>query len=142
MSLDATRQDLPEKPTERLELIAYRERVALLGLWQAAWDAPSGEVVAADRGAQITVPVGMGVVVPASRIVEVFDLPVLKEKRETMKRERDLASAAVPQTTGAIRSEVTARPIPGDGSTNPPNKEDFTSLSNAAAKTKSQDDQT
>jgi len=36
----------------------------LIGIWQGAWDAPPAGVLATERGREIRVPVGMGVVVP------------------------------------------------------------------------------
>ena len=133
LSLDAIRQDVPGTPQEHLKLIAYREEVALLGLWQAAWDAPASEVIVTDRGRQMTVPVGMGVVVPTSRIVEVLELPALKEPRETAKKARELANAAEPQTTGASRAEATVR-VSDETNANPDHKEDFNRLVSAASK--------
>lgn len=108
VGLDAVPVKAPETK-ERLELISYKEHVALLGIWQAAWDAPADEVVAADRGRQITVPVGMGVVVPASKIVEVLELPILKERRDAARRERELSNAAEPQSIGVVPPERDVR---------------------------------
>jgi hypothetical protein len=40
----------------------------LIGIWQGAWDAPPGEVLGSERGENVRVPVGMGVVVPIDHI--------------------------------------------------------------------------
>jgi hypothetical protein len=47
----------------------------LLGVWQASWDNLPGEILVADAKASENqkVPVGMGVVVPAQKILDVLD---------------------------------------------------------------------
>lgn len=95
--MNANRQDpLGGGGSERIELVAYHEHVKLLGLWQAAWDAPAGEVLTAEHGRQNTVPVGMGIVVPASKIIETLELPAMQEKRKRMKKIEDDAKLASP----------------------------------------------
>jgi Trypsin-like peptidase domain len=128
----------PEKEV-RLELIAYEERVALLGLWQAAWDAKAGEVLSADRGAPLTVPAGMGVVVPASKIVEVLELPILRERRAAEQRRREQSNAAKPQAIGVIHPSSVTSP---EAVENPDHLEDFTRLVRAASKRKPKGDRT
>lgn len=97
ISMNANRQDpLGGGGSERIELVAYHEHVKLLGLWQAAWDAPAGEVLTAEHGRQNTVPVGMGIVVPASKIIETLELPAMQEKRKRMKKIEDDAKLASP----------------------------------------------
>jgi hypothetical protein len=130
LELDANDMTNPGKQ-ERLKLVAYRENVKLLGLWQAAWDLPSGEVLSGERGKQVVVPVGMGIVVPASRIVEVLELPVLKEPRNAAKKQRELKNAAEPQATGVEPS--------GSTEENPNVREDFMRLQAAAAQKQKQD---
>lgn len=58
----------------------------LFGILQAPWDAPSTEIVAADRTRPIEVPAGMGVVISSDRIVEVLEMPVFKEQRAEFRR--------------------------------------------------------
>ena len=67
-----------------------RARFYLLGLWQGSWDAPPSEILAYDRGANITVPVGMGLVVPTKKLLEVLNGDELKNARD----EHRLALAA------------------------------------------------
>jgi hypothetical protein len=43
-------------------------RIFLIGVWQGAWDAPPDEVLGAERGKSIRVPLGMGVVVPIDHV--------------------------------------------------------------------------
>ena len=71
-----------------------RPHLYLLGVWQGAWDAPAYEVLAADRGRDLRVPVGMGVVVPAYKLVEVFESKDLREDREERLKRIEAAKAA------------------------------------------------
>jgi hypothetical protein len=91
LSIDANRHDPFGTQDEKLELLAYHEHVKLLGLWQAAWDAPAGEILTAEQGRQNTVPVGMGIIVPSSKIIEVLELPAMYKKRKRMKEMEDNA---------------------------------------------------
>jgi hypothetical protein len=125
----------PPVPTETDEvdvvnMVAYSSEVFLLGVFQAAWEAPAGDVIAIDRGAQITVPVGIGVVVPAAKIIEMLELPNIKARREELDKQSAENTAATPQAIEA-RSSFSVSNEP-----NPRHREDFTSLLNAAAKTK------
>jgi hypothetical protein len=51
----------------------------------------------AELGRQNTVPVGMGIVVPASKIIEVLESTVMYEKRARMKKIEDDAAKAKPE---------------------------------------------
>jgi hypothetical protein len=64
------------------KVIGPREKLKLLGLWQGAWEAPADEVLSADSRRDVRVSVGMGIVVPCQRIVEVLELPEVKQFRE------------------------------------------------------------
>jgi hypothetical protein len=99
LGMDAHDLDKPEPGNVRLELVAYRGQVKLLGLWQAAWDAPAGEVLTAEHGRQTTVPVGMGIVVPSSKIIEVLELPITREKREALKKMQEQQGLVGSQST-------------------------------------------
>jgi hypothetical protein len=50
---------------------------ALLGLWQGAWDDKPSDTLAKARGLEKNrrVPLGMGIVVPASKIAETLNQP-------------------------------------------------------------------
>ena len=115
-----------------LHLIASKDQIYLLGLWQAAWEAPAGEVITVDRGKSLTVPVGMGVVVPASKIVEILELEELKRFRQQAKAATDAAVAATPQGVGRSKSETE----------NPTHREDFNRLLGAAVKPPKSSDRT
>jgi hypothetical protein len=54
----------PHVPVDELGDAVAMWQIHLIGIWQGAWDAPPGEVLGAERGRDVRVPVGMGVVVP------------------------------------------------------------------------------
>jgi hypothetical protein len=109
--------------------LAYGDR-KLLGVYQGAWDGEPGRILAADKNLhsdRIRVPVGMGLVVPGERILELIDNdPEFKATREDARRERLKKNAA--STDAAL-----ARPA---SDANPSHREDFNSLLGAAAKTR------
>jgi hypothetical protein len=63
--------DMPT-PQRSAALLFPRRDVGFLGVWQGAWDARPDEARAASLGHELRVPVGMGIVIPAYRIVEIF----------------------------------------------------------------------
>ena len=67
----------------------------LLGLWQASWDGEASCELASDKnlGMGQRVPVGMGVVVPASRIAETLNQSELvKQRQEEYERRTENAA--------------------------------------------------
>ena len=77
------------------EIIKASAWTSLLGIWQAAWDAPPTEILGAGRPSGTRVPVGMGLVVPAYRIIEVLEKQELKDMRNKIYDEIELQGAAV-----------------------------------------------
>jgi hypothetical protein len=75
---------------------AYAGSVFLLGIWQGSWDAEPDQVVAIEQRKPVRVPVGMGVVVPADRLIEIMESSQVVEERQTFMRdfEEKLAIAA------------------------------------------------
>lgn len=119
-----------KQPDDRRESGRLPEsQVFLLGLWQGAWDAPPDEVMAAEFGRGVRVPVGLGIVVPAYRILEVLDLPQLKERRRLHKEEM----AAKAHDEAATPEVATVRRKSQDEA-NPDHREDFKRLLGAAVK--------
>lgn len=106
----------------------------ILGVYQGAWDARPGKILAADRnlgGNNLRVPVGMGIVVPGDRIIELIDEdPEFKALRADVKHERLKRSAA--------SSDAAFSPPASD--VNPTHREDFTHLLNAAARKREPED--
>jgi hypothetical protein len=66
----------------------------LLGLWQAGWQAPASSVFGPEGLKGAVIPAGMGVVVPASKILEVLNLPKFRERRDELARKKYDESAA------------------------------------------------
>lgn len=106
----------------------------LLGIFQAAWHAKPSEIVAVDRGKPIVVSVGMGIVIPAQRLVEVFELPALKKPREEWNQRLRHANAATPTAVPA------ATPAPPATKGDAQHKERFTALLDAAVRKPGQGD--
>jgi hypothetical protein len=104
-----------------------RAEILLLGVWQGSWDAKPDEVRAASRGKNIRVPVGMGLVVPSSKIVEILEMPTLKDRRAELHRQWDADAAAKPDS---VERDVS----PPANDENPKHREDFMSLLGAAAR--------
>lgn len=61
-------------------------KLHLLGMWQGAWDAPPDHILGLERGREVRVPIGMGVVIPADYIHRVLESEELKtaRKRQTL----------------------------------------------------------
>lgn len=79
--------------------------IFLLGLWQGAWDAPPGEVLSTrmpGSSGSVRVPVGMGVVVPSYKILEVLCSPELSNERKKVQQEGAATSREIvlPTTSG------------------------------------------
>lgn len=70
------------KSKDRSYVQVPRQDLFLLGIWQGAWDAPADQVIAADRGGDVRVPLGIGVVVPTFKLVELLNIPELATARE------------------------------------------------------------
>jgi hypothetical protein len=58
--------------------------IKLLGVWSGSWDAAPDEVLALNQGHEGRVPVGLGVVVPSSRLLELLDSAPVKEQRRQL----------------------------------------------------------
>ncbi len=77
--------------------------VRLVGLYVGSWDGEPGEILAADRSSRgnIRVPVGMGLVIPSKKIVElIMDHPKLKNDRQKIRDSALSQRAAVTDGTG------------------------------------------
>jgi hypothetical protein len=61
-------EDNPDIPPHEMGDAIAMWHIFLIGVWQGAWDAPPGEVLGVERGKNIRVPVGMGVVVPIDHV--------------------------------------------------------------------------
>ena len=89
MGLTALGMDLigpPLRPLESKKVLWPRVQLRLLGLWQGSWTLPPDQVKAGQVGSApgAKVPLGMGVVVPCYKILELLDQPEVKEIRSRM----------------------------------------------------------
>lgn len=111
----------PQAPQKLLRAWGHGS-VWLLGLWSSSWPGTPENDLADAFGLpkDVKVPIGVGVVVPAERLLETLNLPQLKAQRQKNADAEDQASA--PTTDAAPVSD------------NPTHKEDFTNLLRAAVK--------
>lgn len=58
--------------------------VMLLGVWSASWEAQTDAVLSLDKGREARVPLGLGVVVPTSRLVELLESGPVKSQRDEL----------------------------------------------------------
>jgi hypothetical protein len=105
--------------------------VWLLGVWQGSWHGDPNRLInlpaSADR---LVTPIGMGVVVPTTKLIEVFEQEKLVNKRAAEKAEHDRPRAVTPEKAT----------VPGSTDDNPKHREDFMRLQGAAARKQKQDD--
>ena len=129
------------RPTTRLRagdqdlnVLASRGDIYLMGVFQAAWflppDAPLREGVRAK--ATDVVPVGIGVVIPVYKLVELLESKEMVEKREQSPKVEPI-SATLAGISSAEHESSDA---------NPRHLEDFTRLVDVAARKRPQGDQT
>lgn len=108
--------------------------VKLLGLYQGAWDGEPGEILAKDRNFRgaVRVPVGMGMVVPANKIID------LMKNHSDLRQQRERIVKAY-KTKGAAATD-SAIPVSRSSDANPTHREDFTRLLGAAVRKPEQAD--
>ena len=126
--------DTPRELLRKITGVGARFEPLLLGLWQGSWDAPPDEIVAIQSGKDVRVSVGMGIVVPAERIIELLEQDEMKKARAEAKDK-----AAASRAAGLdVASPATSSPHASDA--NPNAREDFNSLLSAAVKKPAQGD--
>ena len=101
----------PSRPLESRKVLWPRVQLRLLGLWAGSWTLPPDQVKAiqSKSSAGSQVPLGMGVVVPCFKIVELLDLPHVKDMRNEMIKKfqpnainlDSLRNSSFPSTQGA-----------------------------------------
>jgi hypothetical protein len=102
--------------------------VQLLGVYQGAWDLEASDLVVKDRQwkGNRRVPVGMGVVVPAERLLEL----VMNDNELKKHRDRVITKRVERGATAVTDSGLS----PPANDANPNHREDFTRLVGAAAR--------
>ena len=100
-------------------------KFGLLGVYQGAWFLPPDATLADGLKIpnDVNVPVGIGVVVPAIKILEVLETDTMRKTSEDKSTAAQMTSVSAPTTAA-----------------NPTHREDFKSLLTKAAKTPPQDD--
>lgn len=124
--------DLPVAGT-KVPVLLPKKDVVLLGIWQGAWDGKADAVRATMMGYELRVPVGMGVVIPAYKLVELLQMPEVKQHRDGAKKAIENRAATLDSVPTSVISETVA---------NPHHLEDFKRLVDVAARKRPQGDQT
>jgi hypothetical protein len=75
-----------------------RADLRLLGVWQGSWDAQPDEVLAIEQGT-VRVPVGMGIVVPAQKLIDLLELPELQVQRQVRRDRLERERLAKPDSS-------------------------------------------
>jgi hypothetical protein len=78
--------------------IAAFGEVKLLGVYQAAWDGQRGTILEADRDfkGKLRVPVGMGIVVPIEKVIELIEENSNLKQWRQQRKEAERAGRATP----------------------------------------------
>jgi hypothetical protein len=79
-----------------------RADVYLLGIWTNSWDAEPDEVMAIELGHKMRVPLGVWVVIAASKLIEILELPELCRMRAEARVAIDVQNAATPDSKAVI----------------------------------------
>lgn len=119
---------IPMPDGTKISAMLMNKDLSLLGVWQGAWDAPPDEVRSISLRQGVRVPVGMGVVVPVSKLAEILEMPEATEAREKLKRLQEAEKAA-----GLDSIPLPAAASPPANGENPTHLEDFNQLLNRAA---------
>ncbi|MCH7634462.1 MAG: hypothetical protein IIA36_07205 [Proteobacteria bacterium] len=121
----------------------------LLGMWQADWTATAEEIIGANPWpGKVDFPFGMGVIVPAQRIIELLNHEDLMEERKAIKEKNFQKTAAQPRTailetsTFDIFRPANVKSATAQDIHNPGHREDFNRLLDAAVRERKSDDQT
>ena len=88
--------DLPVTDGTKITTRLPAANVKLLGVWQSAWSGDPDAVLMQEIGDK-KVPVGIGIVVPIARLVEVLESPVAVQSRAKFVAKLDAALAAQPE---------------------------------------------
>jgi len=108
--------------------------VFLIGVWSGSWYANPDQVLTSEigMGEDIKVPVGVGVVTPIEKLIELMESPEMQKKRADYYAEREskVHAADLDAVTPSLEAD------------NPNHKEDFNSLLTVAVKKKPQADET
>jgi hypothetical protein len=107
--------------------------IDIMGIYQGSWDGEPGVLLATDRKlSNRKVPVGMGLVIPIERLLE------LTRENADLKKMREKFLAELKGEVAATTDFAAASPPANDA--NPNHREDFTHLLNAAARKPERED--
>jgi hypothetical protein len=139
IGLDFSKHMIPHPQQNKMpnlppKITAAAERFRLLGLWQGAWDAPPDQVLAGQTGEDVRVSLGVGIVVPYERILEVLEMPEAKTQRAEIIAGRQMPAARLDSS-----AKTRANRAPPSTDANPNHLPDFNRLVDVAARKKPKD---
>ena len=123
-------------------------RLSLLGFWSSSWKVRGSEIIMAmpdhaetDSSGNLA-PLGMGVVVPANKLVEIFDLTDVAKERAALHKKKRVDGSASPDFAERSGDAKRREHRVETGEENPRHLEDFRHLVDVAARKRPQGDQT
>ena len=87
---------LKDLPGGRSPVIWPELPVRLMGIWMSAWDAPPAQAIAVERGVDVRVSLGFGIVVPTFKLIELLDLPEERSRRAEARKHMSIDQLAKP----------------------------------------------
>lgn len=96
--------DIPLSDGRSMSARLPRTDIFLLGIWQGSWDARPDDVMGVEHGIGVRVPVGIGVVVPVSNLIDLLETEELQMQRDTLRITRERETLASPDT-GHLHTE-------------------------------------
>jgi hypothetical protein len=94
LAFDFDPQELIPGPRFKTEATLSRANVQLLGIWQGSWD---GESAVKDSRNRSRVPFGVGVVTPATKLLELLEQPEVASERDSFLEQVRLAEVVKPR---------------------------------------------
>ena len=104
-------------------------KATLIGVWASSWKVKNSEIVSVtideedEKGG--LAPLGMGVVTPAYRLLEIFESAKIKQASDTFMKRRDQEVSAQEDMMSSVDDLEFGPPIKDE---NPQHKEDFNRL--------------
>lgn len=119
------------------KMVGHFAGATLLGVWSSSWKVKESQIVAiktdADDPTKIAAPLGMGIVTPAAKLVDIFRGEALMRAREKLSQHKIAARSP---------THDSLLPEPPTKADNPQHREDFNRLLDAAVKGQKSDRKT
>jgi len=86
--------------------------VWLLGLWHGGWEDEPRKMLAIPKNRKVNAPIGMGITIPTTKIIEVIDQPKLKDIRNAVKTDNDAVQLLVKQQSRMVLEDASCISTP------------------------------